>query len=118
MCCDAKVFIDLCKLYPRSAELVKRDAEVRNQQLLAFRHSKRHQKLETDVHKRFISTLTSGLVEPQTKAGSRVTKLSQSVLVQALKRLRDKKRDDNNKRLVELISIPLAKIFSMNSSFT
>lgn len=30
MCCDAKVFTDLCKLYPRSAELVKRDAEVRN----------------------------------------------------------------------------------------
>ena len=42
MCCDASVFTELCKLYPRSAELVKKDAEVRNQQLLDYRHSKRH----------------------------------------------------------------------------
>jgi hypothetical protein len=65
-------------------------------------------KKETDVHQRFVTTLTSGLVVSQTKASSRTTKLPQSVLVKALKRLKDKKRDENNRRLVQLISIPLA----------
>lgn len=34
MCCNALTFVELCKLYPRSAELVKKDAEMRNYQLL------------------------------------------------------------------------------------
>jgi hypothetical protein len=57
MCCESEVFTDLCKLYPRSAELVVKDAEVRNDRLLEFRHSKRHLKPEADVHKRFDNLL-------------------------------------------------------------
>ena len=59
MCCESEVFIDLCKLYPRSAELVVKDAQVRNERLLEFRHSKRHFKPEIDVHKRFDNLLSS-----------------------------------------------------------
>jgi len=58
MCCDSKVFLDLCKLYPRSAEFVVKDAEVRNERLLLYRQSKRHLKPEADAHKRFDNILS------------------------------------------------------------
>ena len=59
MCCEDNVFMDLCKLYPRSAESVVRDAVARNERLLQFRHSKRHLKPEVQVHKKFDNLLSN-----------------------------------------------------------
>jgi hypothetical protein len=53
------MFIDLCKLYPRSAESVMRDAVARNERLLQFRHSKRHLKPEAEVLKKFDNLLNN-----------------------------------------------------------
>ena len=113
MCCDAKTFVDLCKLYPRSAELVIRDAEIRNQRLLQYIHSKRHLKPEVDVHKRFDNILNGSLSTTITLSRRKKTKKAQNVLVRTLLKLKAQKREEDYKKLVGVMISSLQQTFRL-----
>lgn len=116
MCCESEVFVDLCKLYPRSAELVIKDAQVRNERLLEFRHSKRHLKPETETHKRFDNLLSNVSGEALLQRRKNKTKKAQNVLVRTLLKLKAQKREEDYRKLVNIMIQSVSQTFANQST--
>ena len=108
MCCDSDTFLTLCDLHPQSAQIIKKDAEERNNRLLEYRQSKEH--LILDDEKTTFSFIDK--VNLSSEVGKRK---NQNVLVRTLLRLKALKQLDDQKFQIELLMKSLKQIFTYSA---